>query len=111
MKNLIGRKVKGFKFDGDRYECGYCPSMNENIDKKVMVSDRLPELSGEYITNTGLRTFSGIFECFILESGIEYWLEEIELPSDEEICKEGFYNSMCSISFTKGANYILNKLK
>lgn len=95
--------------------------------KKVFVSvdvnNRLPNKNGYYtIINT-----LGVSECYLFHNGnwfenhldmddnkdifVSYWLKETELPSNEEICKEGFDNSMCSISFAKGANYILNKLK
>lgn len=42
---------------------------------------------------------------------IEYWLEEIELPSEEEIYSESFKSDKTPKDFIKGANFILNKLK
>lgn len=48
MKDLIGRKVKGFKFDGDRYyETGYIQSMDNYIGVigKIVESDYITESS------------------------------------------------------------------
>lgn len=46
-------------------------------------------------------------ECY------EYWLEEIELPSEEEILQgakdEGWITYNEKLSFKEGANFILNK--
>lgn len=46
------------------------------------------------------------------EYDIEWWLEEIKLPSEEEILNEvKDRNHFLKLGFIKGANFILNKLK
>lgn len=52
------------------------------------------------------------------EHDIDWWLEEIELPSDEEIDKSGddfayphIDSAFAFNCFMHGANFILNKLK
>lgn len=42
---------------------------------------------------------------------VEWFLEEIVLPSDEEIYSESFKSDKTPKDFIKGANYILNLLK
>lgn len=85
----------------------------QTVFKKVMVTDRLPIEYENYSTNVGLVYFKGSFAHWV-----QWWLEEIELPSEEEI--EGiaiFYDTFESdkedkySSYKIGANYILNKLK
>lgn len=51
---------------------------------KVKVKDRIPSVSDYYHTNRGIAYYSDIFEDCIYDD-VEYWLEEIELPSEEEI--------------------------
>lgn len=97
--------------------------MKNKIYISVSCSDRMPKKDGVYIVRTKL----GLIKTSCFKNGgfvatkiggdedkitsyIEYWLEEIELPSKEEIenmAEEfAFPNSVKS-----GANYILNKLK
>lgn len=87
------------------------------VFKKVMVSDRLPSESGMQITNNGIVHFLSGCGRFMGHEP-QWWLEEIEIPSNEEI--EGmaiFYDTFESdqedkySSYKIGANYILNKLK
>lgn len=106
------------------------------IFKKVKVSDRLPK-NRSYVPT--INTLGGIDTLYHICNGeftnshvstdtlhyIEAWLEEVELPSKEEIRKEslGFFTEEDikdiygdfieedSNTFTRGANYILNKLK
>lgn len=40
----------------------------------------------------------------------DHWLEEIELPSEEEIYSESFKSDNTPRDFIKGANFILNRL-
>lgn len=89
------------------------------IFKKVMVADRLPE-SGNYtvfcdfdFTTQAKYYFSDItgkMEWSV--SYVQYWIEEIELPSEEEVT-EAYINHKGHINNPAlfGANYILNKLK
>ena len=64
------------------------------IFRKVMCSDRLPKVENEnYFTisekgHEKIRFFNGTrFESAYHEGEVKWWLEEIELPSDEEIEK------------------------
>lgn len=41
----------------------------------------------------------------------EYWLQEIELPSEDDVYSEGITSGKTPLDFIKGANFILNKLK
>lgn len=76
----------------------------QTVFKKVMVSDRSPSKEGYYLTDKGNVYFRDTFYTWI-----DWWLEEVELPSEDDIFKEG--SKMAITSFRKGANYILNKLK
>lgn len=44
------------------------------------------------------------------EYNIEWWLEEIELPSEEDVFNKSTFDNDPE-SFEQGANYILNLLK
>ena len=94
------------------------------IFKKVMCSDRLPEKAGKYVTNIGVFDYSGPIiipngnpatDYIERENGVWghqtqpnlmamcfpiWWLEEIELPSEEDIVKIAkefeIYGTECS---------------
>lgn len=55
--------------------------MSETIFRKVMASDRLPELEGPYDTNCGRLHFVPKIDMFDT-SIVEWWYEPIELPSE-----------------------------
>lgn len=93
----------------------------DKLFRQVSVKDRLPEKSGVYNTDLGKLEFStnpcyknnGIWLKENYVNNPEIWLEEIELPSDEDIKSESkskgdWYDIE---NFIKGANYILNTLK
>ena len=84
---------------------------------KVSVKDRIPSVSDFYHTNKGIAYYSDIFEDWSYDD-VEYWLEEIELPSEEEIDKSGddfayphIDSAFAFNCFMHGAKFILNKLK
>lgn len=93
--------------------------MKETIFKKVNVSDRLPK-ERSYVAT--VNTMGGIDTLYHIGDGeftnshvdtdtfnyIESWLEEIELPSEEEVIESC---RGAKTSYINGANYILNKLK
>lgn len=90
------------------------------IYRKVLCSERLPEKTGNYITNIGLNTrfkdntfnkTTGLGGIKILI--ISWWLEEIELPSEQDLNKRfgRRIQAPISLSLYAGAEYILNKLK
>jgi len=62
----------------------------ETIFRKVKIKDRLPNKKGNFITNLGILIYYGDSKW---GTGISTgqrpneWLEEIELPNDEEIRK------------------------
>lgn len=91
-----------------------------SVYRKVLVSERLPSEDGVYI----VKNENGSFECEYCKeysfydefsdcSGITYWLEEVELPTDQDIVNESnkLNTNERSIGFENGANYVLNKLK
>ena len=78
---------------------------------KMPVSERLPNESGLYITNNGVTHFISGCKRW---AGVDplWYLEEIELPTDEEIESQCEVRpSTRAIAFNNGANFILNKLK
>lgn len=90
------------------------------IYRTVSVEDRLPEESEivMYRTNfgstkVGFLSHNGFFisENYIhMLSDVSWWLEEIQLPSEEEI--ENMAEELAFPNSVKfGANFILNKLK
>ena len=102
----------------------------KTIYRIIQCSDRLPEKSGEYLTDVGKITYHDELGEFGYNSedlfGIEdrywqyvkcdYWLEEIQLPTNEE--KENFLNRVrnnYSINEVAGAEmmykWLLSKLK
>lgn len=102
-----------------------------SIFRKVLVSESLPNESGVYITESkvGLilkRYYDSDIKSFMYTNynglsrkckNIEWWLEEIELPSKEEVdsYKVGKENpnkndQLILNSWKSGANYILNKI-
>lgn len=87
---------------------------------KVKVTERLPNNEGRYMVGYEYGAFESsysidfnFYEEFTDCSIIDWWLEEIELPSEEDIMHEENkqHTNEASIGFIKGANYILNKLK
>ena len=85
--------------------------------KRYPEKGELPkEDNRDYCSNIGMVYFRKGNFCFWDEqllkftNKVEWWLEEIELPSDEDVFnKSTFYNDL--ESFEQGANYILNLLK
>ena len=64
-----------------------------------------------YDTNIGYIKFDISDKKWLVIGGIvTWWLEEIELPSEEDIYNAPNWDSMLA-SFRNGANFILNKLK
>lgn len=55
----------------------------QTVFRKVSVKDRLPKNYSDYFTNVGKVHFRGRFYYWV-----EWWLEEIELPSDEDVKRE-----------------------
>lgn len=64
-------------------------------------------------TNCGILTYSKTFGWVNLQNyttkAPEWWLEEIELPSEEEI-QSVAPKTRCVNQFWNGANFVLNKL-
>ena len=64
----------------------------KTIFRKVSVKEKLPQQNGICFTSNGLNYYSA-YEGFSInkdarEKDVEWWLEEIELPTDEEIKME-----------------------
>lgn len=92
------------------------------IYRQIKCSDRLPS-EGWVLTPSGAWMFyGGKFKCphdGTIQQGIEYWLEEIELPSGEEVkenVKHGFNwdNPEKNALYSKGVDncysFILDKI-
>lgn len=92
--------------------------MKQTVFKKVYTKDRLPN-EGWYNTDKGIEYYSEKLEEWassMYKSKPEWWLEEVELPNQEEL-----YDEICQIpdlfdmstleASNTAANYILNKLK
>lgn len=103
--------------------------MKTTVFRKVMVKDRLPVIFGEYITDIGYMFYNNGQKYFEDRQGVcfpKWFLEEIELPSEQDLRKEslgkfseieaqdeeiGEFIEDDALEFMKGANYILSKLR
>ena len=54
------------------------------IFRQVFAEERLPNKTGLYHTNRGMINYFHGLKTFEHSISIDYWLEEIELPTDEE---------------------------
>lgn len=86
----------------------------ETLFRKVLVSERLPIKGDRYFTNDGISVYSPHTNQFLLTNqAIEYWLEPVELPSEEELkvtainYDEFESNGSISDAYEEGANYII----
>ena len=98
--------------------------------RQVQCSDRLPDESNEWIVcvndSGGLEILKRQKGAWCVDDNIEYhyndivmaWLEEIQLPTEEEIKQNIPYQGDCSkyqlaknVGFINGARWILSKLK
>lgn len=79
------------------------------IYRKVLCSERLPDKSNWYYTQKGMVYFDSIQGSFYDSAQFagknEYWLEEIELPS-EEILDALDYNG----GFKDGVKWLMEKI-
>lgn len=94
--------------------------MENKLYQEVSVTDRLPQRSGYYLTNNGKRLFSdhiNVWQRKDNEGPVEWWLEVVKLPSEEEIRKERDAYSYSKISglfrdgWRFGIKYILDNLE
>lgn len=104
---------------------GIKPDVNESLAlaglfRKVLVQERLPNEDGEYTTNyclhTKLLTCSGKRKWTIKAGGDtltvtpDYWLEEVELPTQKQIVTERKNRNYQTFQFDLGAYWIMNVL-
>lgn len=70
--------------------------------RKVMCSDRQPEKEGEYVTNVNARKYFYLkespFYYINMWWDVQWWLEEIELPSEGEKTIESLHYSIVKSS-------------
>ncbi|CDS93424.1 hypothetical protein BN1088_1431499 [Sphingobacterium sp. PM2-P1-29] len=69
----------------------YSKQMENKLYREVSVSDRLPQTSGSYLTNNGKRLFSdhiNVWQRNENEGPVEWWLEVVKLPTNEEIARK-----------------------
>jgi len=91
----------------------------DKLFRQVSVKDRLPEKDGMVVCiSFDGQPFITLYDVGIsISSSAAYWLEEIELPTEDEILEyardeEGLEDyDMEQDVFVDGANYILNTLK
>ena len=95
------------------------------VYRPVLTNDRLPDKPGFYFTSDGLlyknkdskewSYYDRIDLIFKKVEAPEWWLEEIELPTEEEINKpanDEYVDSLRGYSaFKKGAEWVINKIK
>lgn len=101
--------------------------MKNKLYRSVSCSDRVPKKDGVYIVQTKL----GLIKTACFKNGnfvatkiggdgvkitdIEWWLEEIELPSEDDISTKariiGNGNAIQRKFFNRGASFILNQIK
>ena len=89
--------------------------------KRYPSKGELPKVNGEIIlTNYGILTYSKTFGWVNLQNyttkSPRYWLEEIELPSEEEIQEvmdnlEENDNNSANDEWLAGATFIINHIK
>lgn len=83
---------------------------------KVPVSERPPNEEGNYYTDLGYIYFKQEIKLWYDDENDycypNYWLEEIELPTDEEILGATLIKQdKDQTQFMRGIDFILNKLK
>lgn len=82
--------------------------------KRYPSKGELPKVSQKYFTSHGYSDYSVKTNEWCdedwLELDVEWFLEEIELPSEEEI-QSVAPKTRCVNQFWDGANFILNHLK
>ena len=92
------------------------------IYRTVECSERLPETEGMYITSTGLMSFSKTFNWINQHNytikAPDWWLEEVELPSEEDIFNSTPHyrndpelDDAFEDGYSLGASFILNHIK
>lgn len=87
--------------------------------RQVSTDERMPENDGWYFTDNAKVEFikeKGYFTYNGIKSHAWWWLEEIEIPTPDEINDESENQGVeeCSewfVGFYSGAEYILNKIK
>lgn len=97
----------------------------KNIYRTVSVGDRLPETEGRYVVfNHGQWHESDYCKQYSFHeemtdcSGVTHWMEEVELPTEEEMDKAGDEFSSMHIdgafafnAFMHGASFVINHIK
>lgn len=90
---------------------GIKPDVNESLAlaglfRKVFVKNGTPKESKEYTTNVGEVLFTK--QKYWNENGVEYWLEEIELPTQKQITNERTERNYQTFQFDLGAIWMRN---
>lgn len=81
-----------------------------SVYRKIMVADRLPKESGEYDTNLKRLQYFEDLKAWTFCFKPIWWLEEIELPTEEEI-KEAAEEYWGSSHFKAGVKHILDYIE
>lgn len=93
------------------------------IYRQVHCSDRLPDVKGDYDTDCGSLAYRVRINKWgygVYSQPVKYWLEEIKLPTEEEIEQyisdnkadvEGPISELVNAGFRSGVEWLLSKLK
>jgi len=99
--------------------------MKDKLYREVSVSDRLPQTDGRYLVKSHGEWFSASYlEQFSFHeemmdcSSVTHWLEEIKLPTEEEvknhfplISADRTYATTLAVGQRMGANWLISALK
>ncbi|WP_286778985.1 MULTISPECIES: hypothetical protein [Sphingobacterium] len=91
----------------------------DKLFRQVSVKDRLPEKEGMVVCiSADGQPFITLYNVgFAISSYAAYWLEEVELPTEEDINwkyplnSNELHKTTLNVGCRTGANYILNTLK
>lgn len=91
----------------------------DKLFRQVSVKDRLPEKDGIVVCiSSDGQPFITLYEVGIsISSSAAYWLEEVELPTEEDVNwkyplnSNELHKTTLNVGCRAGANYILNTLK
>lgn len=85
---------------------------SKTVFVKVYIKDELPTFSGNYHTSIGYYYYTEFYEEFKSDEDPEWWLKEIELPSEDDIEDELLHHRPENrVAVKRGIDYMRNKLK
>lgn len=109
---LLLKKYKiQYPFSVDKYS----KQMENKLYKEVIVTDRLPQSSGYYLTNNGKRLFSdhiNVWQHNSNEGPVEWWLEVVTLDhiKDKRELTATFLVNSIRLLDEQGARHLVKEL-